>query len=138
MLRARITGIEYDPIGVGWNIRSELQDQIEGAGFSTTVDSLHQISTHKIGVPIALDGGASTLAGNLIKFADDAGGALYDATTDSLHALGAGVIAILAAIAAMIAGPIAILTSLAHKILKIVEYIRDWINDKIIKYQKRG
>lgn len=36
-----------------------------------------------IGTPVALDGGAATLAGMLAKLADDNGGATYDATNDS-------------------------------------------------------
>jgi hypothetical protein len=40
-----------------------------------------------IGTPVSIDGGDATLAGMLVKFADDSGGADFDATTDSLHAI---------------------------------------------------
>lgn len=43
-----------------------------------------------IGTPAALDGGAATLAGMLTKLADDNGGADFDATTDSLTEIAAG------------------------------------------------
>lgn len=41
----------------------------------------------KIGSPAALDGGAATLAGMLIKMADNAGGSEFASSTDSLHEL---------------------------------------------------
>ncbi len=40
--QVRVTGAEYDPIGVGWNIRNTLED-IEGAGFVTGTHDLHSI-----------------------------------------------------------------------------------------------
>jgi len=45
----------------------------------------------RLGVPVNLDGGGATIAANLAKFADDAGGANYDATIHSLWALASSV-----------------------------------------------
>jgi hypothetical protein len=50
--------------------------------------SVQQILT-SIGTPVALDGGAATLAAMLTKMADDNDGADFDATTDSLERIAA-------------------------------------------------
>lgn len=50
------------------------------------------VDTATLGTPVALDGGAATVGGMLTKMADDNGGADFDATTDSLEAIGAKVI----------------------------------------------
>jgi hypothetical protein len=59
------------------------------AAFSTlfNINASTATVTHisNIGTPIAIDGGAATLAGNLTKIADDNGGASYDATINSLN-----------------------------------------------------
>ncbi len=75
--QVRVTGIKYDPVGVGWNIRNTLED-IEGAGFVSASHSLVAISSL-----------------------------------------------------------ISVIKGVAYKILKIVEWIRDWIDNKIVKYQGR-
>lgn len=54
-------------------------------GSSTDINSTNILS--RIGTPIALDGGTPTIAGMLTKFADDAGGTVFDATSDSNHAM---------------------------------------------------
>jgi hypothetical protein len=47
----------------------------------------------RLGAPVALDGGAATVAGMLTKLADDNGGATFDATYDSLNKIKASVTA---------------------------------------------
>lgn len=44
-----------------------------------------------IGTPVALDGGAATVGGMLVKIADDNAGGDFDATTDSLHEIAAAI-----------------------------------------------
>ena len=54
----------------------------------------HASAQHTIlGVPVALDGGAATIAGMLTKMADDNAGADFDATTDSLNKIEASIVA---------------------------------------------
>ncbi|MCB0295421.1 MAG: hypothetical protein KDG51_09325 [Calditrichaeota bacterium] len=55
-----------------------------------SVDALLDTLDGKIGNPVALDGGAATVGGMLTKLADDAGGASFDAETDSQTAIAAG------------------------------------------------
>ena len=46
----------------------------------------------KLGTPVALDGGSATLAGMLVKMADDSAGSSFDATNDSLNRLATKVV----------------------------------------------
>lgn len=81
---------------------TKIVDDNGGASFDATTDSLNKISdavdavddyvdsevgaiVTAIGTPVAVDGGAATLAGMLTKIVDDNGGADFDATTDSLN-----------------------------------------------------
>lgn len=68
---------------------TELNSLINGDTLSTTsaVSTALAALASAIGTPVALDGGAATIAGMLTKLADDSGGSTYDATTDSLTAI---------------------------------------------------
>ena len=58
-----------------------------GGGYNEAVASAQAMAA-SVGTPVALDGGAATVAGMLTKLADDNGGATFDATTDSQHTIG--------------------------------------------------
>ena len=57
-----------------------------------------------LGTPISLDGGAATIAGMLTKFADDSGGSVFDATSNSLFAIATSVAASAPTAAAAVTG----------------------------------
>jgi trimeric autotransporter adhesin len=56
-------------------------------------DEIWLSTLNKVGNPIALDSGVATVAGMLTKMADDNSGITFDATTDSLNAIKAAVVA---------------------------------------------
>jgi len=64
---------------------------VSGSIYKDTNDNIDAVDTSvagvstKIGTPVALDGGTASIASNLVKLADDSGGSLYDATSDSAH-----------------------------------------------------
>lgn len=68
----------------------------------------------KIGTPVALDGGAATIAGMLAKMADDSGGAAFDASYDSLHHLGQDINTMAANFATMAPGNVFTTAALAN------------------------
>jgi len=53
----------------------------------TTLDTKIDTVTTRIGTPVALSGGAATIASNLTKMADNANGLAFDSSTDSLAEL---------------------------------------------------
>ena len=59
---------------------------------SYSLDVINCISADAlIGTPVALDSGTATVSGMLTKMADNAGGASFEASSDSLHEIAAGV-----------------------------------------------
>lgn len=127
---------------------TKMIDDNGGASFDATYDSLNKLSdaveavddyvdtevgaiVTAIGTPVAVDGGAATLAGMLTKIVDDNGGADFDATTDSLKVLSDAVEAIddyvdteVGAIVTAIGTPVAIdggAASVAGMLLKMID-----------------
>ncbi len=83
----------------GAGLRAEGTLDASGAEFvkNGTGKDIDSDQTDYIGTPVAIDGGAVTLAGMITKIFDDNGGATYDATTESLTELHDGHIAFITA-----------------------------------------
>lgn len=83
--------VVYAEGNVGNTVGSLSHTFILATGSATDVNSTNILN--RIGTPIALDGGTPTIAGMLTKFADDAGGTVFDATSDSNHAMATSIAA---------------------------------------------
>ena len=65
-----------------------LQNTAAGPGLTAISVSGKGIEAAEIGDPVALDGGTASLAGMLVKMADNNGGLDFNAAYDSLHEMG--------------------------------------------------
>lgn len=72
--------------------------KMDGTNIASRIDVILSLQSYDnddlktvIGAPVALDSGTASIAGMLVKMADDNGGADFDATTDSLEKIAAAI-----------------------------------------------
>lgn len=90
------TGANGFEVGKSYNFMAAIK--MDGTNIASRIDVILSLQSYDnddlktvIGAPVALDSGTASIAGMLVKMADDNGGADFDATTDSLEKIAAAI-----------------------------------------------